>query len=285
MSITIVQQRLNSYQCKTEIEEENALKEITQEIGLMALSRSGFFKRAEFHGGTALRVFYGLERFSEDLDFALLEPDPKFHLLKYLGNMKEEFLAFGYEIEIQNRSQASKTIQKAFLKDQSIGKVLNLEYQKPNHVRKKIRIKFEVDINPPQGTKTEIKFCDFPMPFSLVAKDLSSSFSGKLHALLCRYYIKGRDWYDFNWYVRQQCPINYELLSSALNQVGPWQHKEVQVNKEWILKTLKTKVSQINWDSAVKDVIRFLKPSEQPSLMLWNIDFFESQIKKMRGYL
>ena len=128
MSVTIIEQRLKQYQCKTKLDEQNALKEITQEIALLALSKAHFFKEAEFHGGTALRILYGLQRFSEDLDFALLAPNPHFQLNQFLQHMTDEFQAFGYEIQISDRKEVQKTAQKQFLKVDSIGKLLNLQF-------------------------------------------------------------------------------------------------------------------------------------------------------------
>jgi predicted nucleotidyltransferase component of viral defense system len=131
MSITIIQEQLKQYHCQNPLEEAQAIKEITQEIILMALSRSDFFTQAEFHGGTALRILYGLPRFSEDLDFALLNPDPEFQLSPYLENLAEELTTFGYQLEVLDRSKVDNIIKKAFIKDEAIGKLLLLDYAAP----------------------------------------------------------------------------------------------------------------------------------------------------------
>ena len=94
MSVEMIQQKLLSYNSQTLLEEENALKEIAQEIALMSLSRTGFFRVAAFQGGTCLRILYGLERFSEDLDFVLDMPDKKFNWDIYIKGMTEEFKAY-----------------------------------------------------------------------------------------------------------------------------------------------------------------------------------------------
>lgn len=281
MSITIVQQRLESYKCQTPLEEENAIKEITQEIALLGLSRAGFFKDVEFHGGTALRILYGLQRFSEDLDFATLKPDNKFELNKYLKPVADEFNNYGYDVEIQDRSKADRVVQKAFLKDDSIGRVLLLQYPQPIRSSKKIQIKFEVDTNPPLGAETEIKYLDFPFPFTVQTKNLPSSFSGKIHALLCRPYLKGRDWYDFIWYIAQNIGLNYQLLTNAINQIGPWQKQNILINKDWVLTQLDQKIQSIDWQKAAEDVRRFLRPNEQEALGLWSEDFFLSRLEKL----
>ncbi len=127
MSVQMVQQRLDSYSVQTQLEEEQAVREITQEIVLAALGRTGFFQKAAFHGGTCLRIFHGLNRFSEDLDFALKEPDESFRLEPYLSSVCNELSAYGYAFEIQSRTQVGGAVRKAFLKDNSIGRLLSLE--------------------------------------------------------------------------------------------------------------------------------------------------------------
>lgn len=282
MSIDIIKQRLATYESKTSLEEEQALKEITQEVILMALSRQDFFSVSEFHGGTALRIFYELARFSEDLDFALMKPNPDFSLTPYLKNLTDELHAFGYEFEIKDRSQANKTVKKAFLKDDSIAAIFLL--QRPSNPRK-ITIKLEVDSNPPQGAETEIKYLDFPAPFGVRTKNLQSSFSGKLHALLCRNYIKGRDWYDFIWYVSRQTSINFPLLENALKQNGPWVGQNLKIDADWVYESLSNKINEIDWKKASQDVAAFIKQHEQASLEVWGKEFFQALAAKMRKYL
>jgi len=284
MSITIIQRRLEEYQCKTSLEEENALKEITQEIVLMALSRAGFFRFAEFHGGTALRILYGLPRFSEDLDFALLKVNSNFAWAHYFTVIKDELKIYGYDIEWRDRSNANQNVKKAFLKDDSIGAILSFDYPNILHL-KKIKVKLEIDVNPPKMATSEIKYLDFPLAFSVRVQTLPSSFAGKIHALLCREYVKGRDWYDFVWYVSQHSQVNYILLQNALQQTGMWQGKNIAVNKQWLLNELENKIKSLNWREVAKDVNRFLKPQEQRSLEVWSLDFFISRLAKLKEYL
>ncbi len=208
MSIKIIQDRLDSYHCKTALEEELALREITQEVALAALARTDFFMFAAFQGGTCLRIFYGTNRFSEDFDFILKEPDKSFDLQPYLKGLLDELLAYGSELELTDRSKAKMAVKKAFLKDASIGKLLQLNHLRANRSRRKIRIKLEIDTNPPAGSNYEMKYLDFPFVSSVTVQDLPSLFAGKLHALLCREYAKGRDWYDFIWYTSRGAEIN-----------------------------------------------------------------------------
>jgi predicted nucleotidyltransferase component of viral defense system len=283
MSIAIVQEKLLAYQCQTIIEQENALKEIAQEIALLALSRSGFFQVAAFQGGTCLRILYGLERFSEDVDFVLEKPDKHFSWEKYIHGMQEEFRTYGYSLEVTERKKLEKAVKVAFLKADSAGGLLLLKDIRTN--KPKLKIKLEIDTHPPEGATYELKYLDFPLPYSVKVQDMPSLFAGKCHALLCRQYIKGRDWYDFTWYVARQTPINFTLLSHAIEQVGPWQGQQITVTPKWFLHQLKIKMTQIDWNEVKQDAMRFLRQPELATLQLWSNDFFLSRLEKLTDYL
>lgn len=279
MSVKIIQERLESYKCASAQAEELALREITQEVALAALSRTDFYKAAAFHGGTCLRIFYGLNRFSEDLDFMLKRPDSRFNLDAYLKNMAVEFEAYGYKLEIADRSQADNAVKKAFLKDDSLGKVLQLSHLKIDRSSRKIRIKIEVDTNPPAESGFESKFMDFPFTFSVTVQDQPSLFAGKVAALLCREYTKGRDWYDFIWYTSRKTPINFNFLAAALKQTGPWRDQAVAADKNWCVAQLRQKIHSVNWDKARADVRPFINPREIDSLALWEREFFLDRLE------
>lgn len=279
MSIELIQERLLSYQCQTVLEQENALKEIAQEIALLALARSDFFKIAAFQGGTCLRILYNLQRFSEDLDFILLKPDPFFSWESYIRKMADEFGAYGYILEVTNRAELNKNVKSTFLKMDSVGGLLVIKDSRTN--KPKLRIKLEIDTNPPDGATYDLKYLDFPMPYSITTQDLPSLFASKSHALLCRPYVKGRDWYDFIWYVSRKTPINFELLSNALNQKGPWEGDNISVSMVWFLQQLKDKIKQINWEETKLDVARFLNQREQQTLQLWSTDFFFAMVDRL----
>ncbi len=281
MSIKIIQDRLERYACASTQEEENALREITQAVALNALYNAEFFKVAAFQGGTCLRIFYDLNRFSEDLDFALITPNSRFEVMPYLAPLGKELEAFGYRVEIIERSKADDTVKKVFIKDDSIGDILQLEYPKHDGHARAIRIKLEIDTNPPLGARVENKFHDFPLNFAVTAHDLPSLFAGKSHALLCRAYTKGRDWYDFLWYVRRSAPLNYAFLSNALMQQGPWRGKTIAVDRAWYLREMRTKIESIDWNEPRNEVRRFLKPNELKSLELWEKDFFLDRLNKL----
>jgi predicted nucleotidyltransferase component of viral defense system len=281
MSIKLIQERLNSYHCKSELEEEHALREITQEVVLAGLSRTEFFKYGVFQGGTCLRIFYGLNRFSEDLDFILKEPNPDFSLQPHLQSLAEELQAYGYRIEVTDRSNAESTVKKAFLKDDSVGKVLQLHHAGRTGPFRKIRIKLEIDTNPPSGSGVELKYLDFPFVSSVTVQDKPSLFAGKIHALLCREYIKGRDWYDFLWYTSQGIDVNYQFLAAAIQQQGPWKGHPILVDRRWCQAAIEKAVMNMDWKATADDVRRFVRSAEHPSLELWSMELFLAQLEKL----
>ncbi len=285
MNTRIIQDRFETYEAKTRQDAENAMAEIAQEIALAGLSRSDFFKRAVFQGGTSLRILYGMQRFSEDLDFILKQPDSDFRLDPYLKGLTIEFGSYGIELEIRDRSVADESVRKAFIKSDSMGKLLSLKHLELEGRMKTLKIKFEVDTNPPTGNVVETKYLDFPFPFPITMQDPPSLFAGKSHALLCRGYTKGRDWFDFTWYVGRKTPLNYEFLSSAMDQTGPWQGRGITVTKDWYLKEMEKKIRSIDWEDARQDVIRFLRQSDGAILQLWSCEFFLDRLDKLRGYL
>jgi predicted nucleotidyltransferase component of viral defense system len=281
MSIKMIQDRLDSYRCRSSLEEEQALREITQEILLAALGRTNFFQKTGFQGGTCLRIFHGLNRFSEDLDFALQKRNRAFGLRYYLDALEKEVMAYGYELEMDDRSKVGKTVRKAFVKDDSLGNLIKLNFKPSTGPLRKLKIKLEVDTNPPKGATFETKYLDFPFPSAVCVLDLPSLYAGKLHALLCREYLKGRDWYDFIWYTARRTPANYVLLSSALDQIGPWMHKSIQVDRTWCFERLQERIKSTDWKQVREDVRRFVKSNELPSLDLWSAEFFLAQAEKL----
>ena len=242
MTIDIINARLKNYDIQSKQAEENAIKEICQEIALAGLARESFFKHALFQGGTCLRIMHGLKRFSEDLDFILLKTDHTFNWNPYLRSITTEFAAFGLALEVIDRSEADSAIKKAFLKENSFGKILNLRYERLRSDKQRILVKLEIDTNPPAGSIAETHYLDYPYPFSVITQDISSLFAGKCHALLCRQYIKGRDWFDFIWYIQNQSQINYIFLKNALEQTGPYKNQPIIMSKQWLLTELEKKL-------------------------------------------
>jgi predicted nucleotidyltransferase component of viral defense system len=281
VSIKIIEDRLKEYTPVSTRDELNALKEITQEIVLCALARANFFKRAAFQGGSCLRIVHGLNRFSEDLDFILLSPDKTFVWEPFLKALQLEFKLYSLEFDVTDRSKADKAVKMAFLKENSFGKVFVFTHPRGPADKQTIKIKLEIDTNPPGGSEFEKNFITFPYAFSIVSQDLPSLFASKCHALLCRPYVKGRDWFDFVWYVSKKISPNYIHLTEAIDQEGPWKNQKTVITKDWLIDSLIEKVERIDWVNAKRDSENFLRERERESLNVWGREFFLAMIKKL----
>lgn len=283
---SVLKNMLERYEIKNTIDEINAMKEIVQEIVICGLSRGGFFNEAAFYGGTALRIFYGLDRFSENLDFALLKPDKNFDLNKYFTYIDKEVLAYGLNLKIQTKEKTKDSnILSAFLKGDTKEHILiffpNENLQNTTSL-KSIKIKFEVDINPPSGATYEFKYKLLPSPHQVRLYDKPSQFAGKIHAILCRnwnYRTKGRDLYDYVFYISKDTKVNLELIKSKLIESNV-----ISVNSEFNIDILKEllnkKFLEINYKDAKEDVIAFIE--DKDSLDLWSSDFFVEITKNLK---
>ena len=199
--------------------------------------------------------------------------------------LKLEFESFGLNLTATDRSVADNVVKRAFLKEDSFVRILKLSYVRNKSDIQSIKIKLEIDTTPPMGSNFEAKIIDFPTPFSIVTQDLSSLFAGKLHALICRKFIKGRDWYDFIWYIVRKTQINFEFLKNAIFQLGPYSGEALIIDKSWLVNSLKKTIDGIDWKVAANDVAPFITRQEQSSLQLWNKDFFMQYVAKLDQYL
>ena len=278
---TPVQQMLEKYDCKTSDDYKNALKEIIQEVALCGLSRGGFFKKAAFYGGTALRIFYGLDRFSENMDFSLLEVDENFEIEAYFPALHEELSANGFELSIEKKEKSIESdVQSAFIKGGTLILLLNIvpSNEKILGISKTevVKIKFEIDTNPPACATFENKYGLLPIPYGVRLYDETSLFAGKIHAVLCRAWknrIKGRDFYDYLWYLSRGTNVNLLHLQKRLEQSGKWDTFD-----NLTLKNLKDMLCErfalIDFEKAKQDVLPFIKDSSK--LDLWSADFFSA---------
>lgn len=275
---SVIQNMLAKYNIKNKTDETNAMKEIIQEIVLCGLSRGGFFDVAAFYGGTALRIFYGLNRFSEDLDFALLKPDKEFDLSKYFSYIEKEVESYGLNLIITTKQKTKESnITSAFLKGDTKEHILKFfpnENMKNVTSLKDIKIKFEVDVNPPSGAEYEFKYKLLPSPHQIRLYDESSLFAGKIHAVLCRGWnnrVKGRDLYDYIFYLSKNTKVNIELVKQKLID-----SKVDGVDNSFDVSKLKSmlneKFNQINYVEAKEDILPFIEDTD--SLNLWSKEFF-----------
>jgi predicted nucleotidyltransferase component of viral defense system len=278
--IELLQERLARYPVADSAQQTQSLKEILQEMVLYALWRNDFFELAAFQGGTCLRILYGLPRFSEDLDFILKSPDPGFRWSVVLAGVTEVLQEFGVVVELVDRGRADRAVQMAMLKDDSLGGQLELKFVDAVP-RRKLRVKLEVDTHPPAGSGWDQRFHDFPTDFLVSVQDLPSNFALKLHALLCRPYVKGRDWYDFLWYLRRSTVPNLVHLQHALQQSGPFAGKEVVVDAVWLQQVLAERIRSLDWAEVVRDVEPFLHQTERRSLGLWGPALFTERTENL----
>lgn len=283
----IIEQMLSKYELKNTNDEINALKEIIQEIVLSGLSRGNFFNEVAFYGGTALRIFYKLDRFSEELDFALIFPNKKFDLSKYFIYIEKELKSYGLNLEISTKQKnKNSNITSAFLKGNTLEHILkffpNEKNNKYSSLLKNIKIKFEVDINPPSGAEYEEKYKLLPSPHQIKIYDKESLLAGKIHAILCRGWktrVKGRDLYDYVFFLANDIKVNIELIKNKLIE-----SKYIEQNSNFDINKLKElliyKFNEIDYKEAKEDVKPFIKDID--SLNIWSKEFFSGITENLK---
>ena len=277
---TVLEQMLAKYELNSDYDRVNALKEILQEITLCGLSRAGFFRKAAFYGGTALRIFYGLDRFSEDLDFSLKEKDEAFDLSRWFAAIENEAAAYGLNLSVEMKKKAKDTaIKSAFLKGKTREHLLLFYDDKGINGgisgNEAIKIKFEIDTRPPAGASFEKKYRLLPAPYEVNMYDEPSLFAGKLHAVICRNWknrVKGRDLYDYVFYMSKSAHVNLPHLRARLIDSGFITENDA-CELEDVKKMLKNKFNTIDYKQAREDVIPFIKDSSK--IDLWSADFFK----------
>ncbi len=281
--MNIVEQMLSNYEITNESDLINALKEVFQEIALLGLYQGGFFEKAAFYGGTALRILHGLPRFSEDLDFTLLEKNDDFNIEQYFSSIIDEFEALGIKIDIDKKEKKNfaSDITSAFLKNGTSINTLKIEANDLGnildgiHSGKKLKIKFEVDINPPLKFQTESKTLLLPKTFNIITMTLPNLYAGKMHAVLCRKWIsrvKGRDWFDFEWYVKRNTSLNLEHLQERMYESGDLD-KDIKLSVELFKELMYKRIDELDIDAAIKEVSPFIK--DKKGFEFWSKDYFK----------
>ncbi|MDT8411189.1 MAG: nucleotidyl transferase AbiEii/AbiGii toxin family protein [Vicingaceae bacterium] len=281
----MIKEWIEEYNPQNEEEMVAALREIMQEITLAGLSRTDFFEKAAFYGGTALRIFYGLDRYSEDLDFSLLKPDSNFSIEPYFKAIIYEFKSLGLTVSIKEKKKTNQAaIDSAFLKAETIWQEIVLEdIIKEIGVRsnKTLKIKIEVDRQPPLNFKTEEKLLLRPFSFYVKCFTKPSLFAGKMHALLFRKWknrVKGRDWYDLEWYIKKGIPLDVNHFLTRAKDTNDWQDDSIS-NKQ-IIELLDTKIKSVSFSNIKEDVVRFIQ--NDAILTIWNPEYFKDLIEKIK---
>jgi predicted nucleotidyltransferase component of viral defense system len=280
----MIKEWLDTYKPANKDEAMHALREIMQEIALAGLQRAGFFEKAAFYGGTALRIFYGLDRFSEDLDFSLLATNPEFSLDKYLNAVKTEFESLGMQVSVKEKQKNHQSnIESAFLKSETIWKELVLKDIIPQNgldQQANIKIKLEVDTRPPLGFETEERLLLKPFSFYVKCFTVSDLFAGKMHALLFRKWgnnVKGRDWYDMEWYIKKGVALNLEHFLLRARDSGDWQKETI--TEDEFKELLSVRIDTVNLNRVKADISRFI-PDPQP-IEIWSTDYFHDLVKHL----
>ncbi len=273
MKNDIYDNMLSAYDLSTEQQKRNAIFEVNQQIILAGLHNGGFFDVAAFYGGTCLRIFHGLQRFSEDMDFSLLSTDNNFDFTRYFQAIIDEFAIVGRSVEIKKKDKKNfGKIESAFLKDTT--DVYDISIQ----TDKSIKIKIEVDIRPPLNFRTEQKLLMQPHSFMTRCFALPDLFAGKMHALVYRTWknrVKGRDWYDFEWYVRHNVPLGFAHFAERVRQFN-----NEEIERETFIAKLKEKLASANITQVKNDVLPFVK--EPRELDIWSNDYFVQLVDKMK---
>lgn len=273
--MTVFETLVEAYHPLNDEQRTFAQRETMQKIALAGLTRAGFFNHAAFYGGTCLRLLYGLTRYSEDMDFSLAQKSPNAHLENYFPAIIEEFKLVGLDVEIAKKEKKILgRVESAFLKEDT--EVYDITFK----TRKMMKIKIELDINPPLSFETEQKLLTEPYPFYVTSMSLPCLFAGKMHALVYRAWqrrVKGRDWYDFEWYVLNNIPLSFTHLRERVHEFsGEW------ISKSDFQQQLLDKLANTSIDMVKQDVMPFLYGRSPRELDFWSNDYFLELASRIR---
>lgn len=260
----LIMSRMKRFQNRNLDEERQALREVIQEATLAGLWRSKFFEHAAFYGGTALRIFHHLDRFSEDLDFTLLSKDSNFRLKHYLNAVQGELNALGFDTKVETRKD-DDVIESAFVKAGTMKHLILIKSPFKTHRDELLHVKIEIDTDPALGFTTEAKTCQWPYLYTVRSCDLPSLFAGKLHALLCRKAVrnvKGRDWYDLLWYLGQRIPFSQSYLQAKLIQSQIFDSSR-ELDLPYVVELVRNKIDVLDLKAAKADISRFIRHPER----------------------
>ena len=280
----VIKALIQNYNPKNDNQAKQALREVMQEIVLAGLSRSDFFEKAAFYGGTCLRIFHGLNRFSEDLDFAYISKD-RISIEEYFSYIKNEFLSFGIDVNLRVKKKEEQGVQSAFIDSNTqilLLEAFSSDLSKNVIDNEKIKIKIEIDLDNPDGGTFERKYKMIPSPYQVTIFDESSLFAGKIHAIICRNYknrVKGRDYYDYLFYVSKGSSINIKYLENKLKNSGKLSSSDI-LTLEKIKDLLRNRFLETNYELAVKDTINFVESNYDFSN--WNKNFFISTLDYLK---
>lgn len=248
---------------------------------------SKFFEKAAFYGGPALRVLYGLDRFSEDLDFSLLGKRLDFDLAGYGQALKRELASFGFDVEVERRGKPPEAaIRSAFLKAHTRTEMITVEFDQAlvrqvprNQV---LKIKLEIDTDLPPGFSTEMRYLLRPVPFAVRTFSLPDLFAGKMHAVLCREWksrLKGRDWYDLVWFAAYHPELHLAHLEQRMRQTGHWTDT-APLTEANLRGLLARRIGGLDVGQIRREVEPFVKDHAAPAV--WSEEFFRDVVSRIK---
>lgn len=263
--MSIFDEMVEQYHPQNDAERTSVQREVMQKMALAGLNRGGFFDHAAFYGGTCLRIFHGLKRYSEDMDFSLTEKNDQIHIENYFQAIVDEFKTVGMPVEIVKKDKKSfGRVESAFLKEDT--EAYDIKFQ----TRKMMKVKIELDTNPPLCFSTEQRLVMQPYSFTVRCFTLPDLYAGKMHALVYRAWqrrIKGRDWYDFEWYVRNRVPLDFKHLQERIREFSG-----NEVSKEEFMTTLREKLANADIHLAKQDVLSYIENNRE--LDIWSNEYF-----------
>jgi len=283
----LVFQMIARHRPATPADHITALREVLQELALLGLWRNKFYEHAAFYGGTALRILHGLDRFSEDLDFSLLAPNPGFGMARCTAAIETELRAFGFDVRADEKPHATRrsSIHSAFLKANTLRALVSINspaaITRTIHRDQILTIRIEIDTDPPPAFETDVRYMLSPIPFAVRVYALPDVFAGKMHALLCRRWktrVKGRDWYDLVWFAAHHPELHLAHLEARMVQSGHWPKGQALDETEW--RTLMDRaIDTLNLDQARVDVLPFVQDPD--ALALWSRPFFHDVARRI----
>lgn len=263
--MSIFDEIVEQYHPQNDAARTSAQREVMQKVALAGLNRGGFFDHAAFYGGTCLRIFHGLKRFSEDMDFSLTEKNDQIHIENYFQAIVDEFKTVGMPVEIVKKDKNNfGRVESAFLKEDT--EAYDIKFQ----TRKMMKVKIELDINPPLCFTTEQKLVMQPYSFAVRCFTLPALYAGKMHALVYRSWqrrIKGRDWYDFEWYIRNRVPLDFRHLQERIREFSGH-----EVSKEDFMIAFREKLANTDINLVKQDVLPYIENEHE--LDIWSNDYF-----------
>ncbi|KZD16155.1 MAG: hypothetical protein AO396_04900 [Candidatus Fermentibacter daniensis] len=264
-----------------------ALRESIQQIVLLGLWRARFFENASFYGGTALRLVHGMDRFSEDLDFSLLEPDHSFDMASWEMPVIRELGAFGIDAAVSPaKGKPPSPIRRIIVTMNERSAFIEAGASEPEYLsippKRLLKVRLEADVMPATGFLTVPGYIYSPLPFQVRCHSLPDLFASKMHAVLSRRWrnrVKGRDWHDMVWFAAHHPDLHLDYLTEKMKLSGEIGARET-LDERTFRSRMVAAIDNLDIDSAIRDVEAFV--TDPAALAVWSKDFFRSVAERIR---